>query len=111
MVNSIVDFSIHIIFFYQNSVLSMCIGVVVPRFLIMVHCQLPTSKPMGNSRETSNVTHWVLVPILVEVLRHSLSGNDTVPLCNGIQSRTVHLHWIALDDDDSLDTFYGNENS
>ena len=27
----------------------------------------------------------------------------------GIQSRNVYLHWIALDDDDSLDTFYGNE--
>ena len=83
----------------------LCADVI--GFLVLVHCVLPTSQSMGDPRKTSDVTHWLPVSISLEVLYGSLSGWDYVPLCYGLQSGIICLHWLALDANDNMDSFYG----
>ena len=89
----------------------MRISVAIFGVLILVHCELPTSQPMGEARETSDVSHRMLVSIPLEVLHDCFEGHDHVTLRHCLQSRTVHLHWVALGFNDDLDTHDGKHES
>ena len=64
---------------------------------------------MGKTRETSDVSNRMLVSISLEVLHDCFKGNDNVPLCNCLQSRTVYLHRLTLGAHDNLDTLNGKK--
>ena len=85
----------------------MRISFAILGVLILVDCELPTSQPMGEARETSDVSDRLLVPIPLEILHDCFEGNDHVTLRYCLQSRTLHLHWVALGFNDNLDTHDG----
>ena len=91
-----------------NSNLSMCIGIDVVGIFVLVDCELSTSKSMGNSRKTTDVSSRMFVSIILEVFYDRFSGDDHVFVCHGLQCRTICFHWSALDDDAHMDTFHGN---
>ncbi len=85
----------------------MCLCADVTGFLVLVHCELPTSQSMGNPRKTSDVNHWLPVSISLEVFYDSLSGWNYVPFCYSLQGGIICIHWLALDVNDNMDSFYG----
>ena len=91
-----------------NSNIPVCIGIDVVGIFVLVDCELPTSKSMGNSREATNVPSRMFVSIVLEVFYDRFSGDDHVFVCHGLQCRTICFHWSALDDDAHMDTFHGN---
>ena len=87
----------------------MCFCVTLVGIFILVYCELPTSQPMGKTRETSDVSNRMLVPISLEVLHDCFKGDDNVSLCYCLQSRTVYLHRLTLGAHDNLDTLNGKK--
>lgn len=63
---------------------------------------------MGKARETSNVSHRMLVSISLEIFHDCIKSLDHVPLHNCLQSRAIHFHRLTLDTHDNLDIAPGN---
>ena len=63
----------------------MRVGAYVFSFLVLVNCELPTSKSMGHSGEAANVSTWMLVSISLEVLHDRLQSTHHVPFCYRLQ--------------------------
>ena len=91
-----------------NSILPMCIGIDVVGIFVLVDCELPTSKSMGDSREATNVPSRMFVSIIMEVFHDRFSSDDHVIVCHGLQCWTICFYWSALDDDADMDTFHGS---
>ena len=101
MFNGLIFLNVILKSFY--SILPVRFSIAIFGIFILVHCKLSASQPMGKTRETSNVSHWMLVSISLEIFHDCFKSLDYVPLRNCLQSRTLHFYWLTLDTHDNLD--------